>query len=350
MPDFQEGRFHTPPLVDPLNLDLKTLEGGGYAPSQFWGETHDGRKIYCRYRGGRLTIDLADRPGAELDDDGVRLLTVGIGPELAGSMPLFQLCQIAGLTINGVQPPAPVGTELLKSGADDLSGRTTFFALRHDSTPRTARRLLSFVEEIFGSLQCIGEPTGFDETLPATSIAHETTRDVKSADVYFLPFSEIDAVSILNARILYSSIPPREGAPKIRVNFDGFEVGPYRKYHIGYLEDAEQILGRPVYVPLKDHKLGLDSLMISGEFLTSDERARRSFALLEREFLNCYPSYQIEYIDLGSQMALDQDAGEETIDVRVADWLLSGRDRYLDFEKLDFDGKSVLVGRRPKFS
>ncbi|WP_238364782.1 hypothetical protein [Mesobacterium pallidum] len=68
----QDGRFFTPRPPAPLNLDLASLSGGGAYPAQFYGETHDGRAVYVRYRGGALSVQIAPEPG----EDAVRGETV----------------------------------------------------------------------------------------------------------------------------------------------------------------------------------------------------------------------------------------------------------------------------------
>src|SRR5690242_19288708 len=82
------SRYFTPPSVQPLHLHLARLEGGGHAPAQFFGETHDGREVYVRYRGGGLSVTVTN----ESDTGGETcILDVAIGPPLHGVLSIGQL-------------------------------------------------------------------------------------------------------------------------------------------------------------------------------------------------------------------------------------------------------------------
>src|SRR5450755_2998986 len=106
------SRYFTPPRVEPLNLDLARLEGGGYAPAQFEGETHDGRDVYIRYRGGGFSVAVANLKGAA---DETRILDVQIGPPLHGGISIGQLCRYFGITINQELPPLPTPAEMIEN-------------------------------------------------------------------------------------------------------------------------------------------------------------------------------------------------------------------------------------------
>ena len=102
--------FHTPELPPPIGLDLCKVRGGGAFPSQFYGETADGREVYIRYRGGRFSIEI----------DGERVLEADIGPHLDGEISLSQVCRHFGVNgeIQGeTDPEADRNT--------DFSGQTT---------------------------------------------------------------------------------------------------------------------------------------------------------------------------------------------------------------------------------
>lgn len=156
---YSVSRYFTPPKVDPINLDVASLYGGGYAPAQFEGETHDGREIYCRYRDGQLTVQVAENPGEELPvplpKDWPCLLKVIIGPPLHGGMTLAQLCHYAGITINGERPPPPTLREMEDGNSDDLSGARTFYNVWLDSTLATQKRFLNSAFEKFPEMTVV---------------------------------------------------------------------------------------------------------------------------------------------------------------------------------------------------
>jgi hypothetical protein len=133
------SRYFTPPKLASLNLDLARLAGGGYAPAQFFGETHDGREVYIRYRGGNFSVTLANEPGVADDT----CVDERIGPPLHGGISIAQLCNYFGITINGARPPLPTPEEMLREGCRDLSGLTTFYDVWLSSGLDTQKRLLS---------------------------------------------------------------------------------------------------------------------------------------------------------------------------------------------------------------
>ena len=174
-------RFFTPPKLLPLGLDLAELSGGGFCPSQFEGLTHDGRDVYCRYRGGWLSIQVSNKIGADVFNDCTILLDVGLEPPLDGSMALWELCKYTGITINGktVNKPDKVITpkrvkpqklgyidyvDMIKSiddvvpfendleANDDLSGEMSFYNAHLESTIITARAMVDSVAKHFDNV------------------------------------------------------------------------------------------------------------------------------------------------------------------------------------------------------
>lgn len=136
------SRFFTPPRISKLNLDLAELSGGGHGPAEFEGKTHDGREVYCRYRGGWLSVTIANFVGGDCLYDGTEILGVQLGPPVDGGMTLGHLCRYAGITIKGVLPPPPTAEEIICYSAKDLSGHQSYFNVWLDSTHSTQRAFL----------------------------------------------------------------------------------------------------------------------------------------------------------------------------------------------------------------
>lgn len=148
MIDFQANRFFTPPTDKGplLGLDLKELTGGGACPSQYEGFTHDGLHVYCRYRGGMLSVSLASKPGAMAHKDGETIYKQHLGPPLDGYVSLAQVCHFAGLTINGELPA--LGVDDPTEGREkDLSGATSYYYASVDSTLGSAEKFLKVLCE-----------------------------------------------------------------------------------------------------------------------------------------------------------------------------------------------------------
>ncbi|MBI3198374.1 MAG: hypothetical protein HYZ40_12890 [Rhodospirillales bacterium] len=125
--------FFSRPNLKPLNIDLISIEGGGSRPSQFWGQTVDGRAIYIRYRGGHFGVECGD----------VELIDAYIGPGLHGDMLLEQACDLAGLTVLGKR--LVLSEEKRLEAAEngpilDWSGRTTYWESNFQFAPAHALR------------------------------------------------------------------------------------------------------------------------------------------------------------------------------------------------------------------
>jgi len=108
------------PNLPPLGLDLADF--GSRGAFQFGGHTSEGRPIYARYRMGWLTL--------MLEDPKVVLLETNIGPAYHGSMLPEQVCDLAGMTLNGVAPA--VSAKMLKEAQQqedilDWSGATMYW-------------------------------------------------------------------------------------------------------------------------------------------------------------------------------------------------------------------------------
>lgn len=117
--------FHSFDRVEPLNIDLEWLAGGGDAPCEFEGLTADGRIVFCHYRNGVLTIDIGNEPGASPYANGTELLSATIGPPFTSDISKAELCHCAGFTIKQSMP------DLQNSELDDVGhtydGKTVFF-------------------------------------------------------------------------------------------------------------------------------------------------------------------------------------------------------------------------------
>lgn len=151
-----------------LDLDLAKISGGGSCPTQFFGETLDGREVYVRYRGGQLSVDLEDptqpqepkpprkgwiirplmpdgSPGAYIvDDEGnrkivpadspaaqpkqrgkmIRVFRHVLGKPLHGDISLDQAMALTGMKLQGQAFSHPAPEELYHTKFEDLSGET----------------------------------------------------------------------------------------------------------------------------------------------------------------------------------------------------------------------------------
>jgi hypothetical protein len=134
--------FYTRPHLEPLGLDLATIDGGGSFPVQFYGRTVDDRPVYIRYRNGWFSVECGE-VGASEGETRV-LLEANIGPHLHGEMLLEQACDLAGITVRGKR--LVLSDEALRIAREkesilDWSGRTTYWVRDLLVTPEGGQAL-----------------------------------------------------------------------------------------------------------------------------------------------------------------------------------------------------------------
>lgn len=146
--------FYSRPNLPQLGLDLVDVYGGIGAPSEYWGETADGRAIHLHYDYGQLSISASadrQRPGEEL-------LNAPIGPGLNGDILLEQICDLAGITVRGERPTLSEG-ERRKAAEQawilDWSGRTTYWVREVLVTEEGGRRLERELAAAFPGLKIL---------------------------------------------------------------------------------------------------------------------------------------------------------------------------------------------------
>ncbi len=149
--------FYTRPKIEPLNLDLVRLDGGGSCPSQFYGTTVDGQSLYIRYRGGWLSAHSGD-PGCEPGSESKELVAVRIGPMFHGDILMEQVCDLLGLTLFGVTPPFTEEDRIKAADRDpilDWSGRTTYWEEPLQVTREGGKQFTKRIEEAFGDVSIL---------------------------------------------------------------------------------------------------------------------------------------------------------------------------------------------------
>ncbi len=267
MPSPQPLYFWTPPRVDPLNLDCKSLSGGGACPTQFYGTTHDGYKIYCRYRGGYLSIKLSNEPGGDAIRNGRQILGVDLGPPLDGAISLGQLCTIAGISLNGEKPPVPKPSEMREERWLDLSGATSFFDLRYKSTKKTARAVVdtilrahdeAYLVEYMQEDKChrVGSTLRRDASLlntlcPTILIGRKPTSGDLSAVSDIHDLQELFPTSLI-----------------LEMAYTGFQF-PLRLYSIAHLAKELSEAGRNIKIAGHDTACLYDTLSFRQHFLAT---------------------------------------------------------------------------------
>ncbi|WP_057464497.1 hypothetical protein [Pseudovibrio sp. POLY-S9] len=346
MPNFQPHQFHTPPKVMPLNLDCISLDGGGWAPSQFEGTTQDGYGIYCRYRGGYLSVDISNEPGGDAISNGKEILGLQLGPQLHGGMSLGQLCSIAGITINGERPPMPTLAEIRKECWLDLSGTTTFFDFSLDSTVETAKRAVSAMDDLLGGAHFVERVMDKDfQTAGAT--LRNTPAEFETIDPTIMfgekpVASELAKVSdTINLQDLYPT------SLLLNTTFSGFRHRLRMFSRSQHLDKQLDELGRNVKIAGHDDECLYGTLMFAASFPTKDAQKRDTLQQVAEKINALTPELKVHATNLQTGEPLPYLDKIKRIDPVITDWVLSDERNWLQIRIERFNEQRITVGYKP---
>ncbi|MDF0597930.1 hypothetical protein [Psychromarinibacter halotolerans] len=289
-----------------MDLHVTSLRGGGACPSQYWGQTHDGREVYIRYRGGFLSVDVAEEPGEEVLYDG-GFLDIELGPPLDGELSVRQLIALTGLKVDeldGFQVSAE------REAERDLSGATTFWsAIGISATNEGAEQFLSVLWREFPDCQLF-------------------------ENIWSQPRGR-------KKRPLWPGETPKEaileimlgaGCPKISLHYSRFK---YDFPGYGSPEDnsrfSQEARREVETVGSIGCEVKYDSLRISSEFRTDDTLARTWLERLDQKLDACFPEIEYSPHDLATGEITAGEAIKTQDDPEITKWVqvASNRFRYI---------------------
>lgn len=297
------NRFFTPPNVPKVDLHVTSLRGGGACPSQYWGQTPDGREVFIRYRYGFLSVDVAEEPGEEvLYNRG--FLDIELGPPLDGELSARQLIALTGLKVD-VLDEGQVSAET--ESERDLSGATTFWsAIGISATNAGAERFLSVLWRDFPDCRLF-------------EISWSQTGDRKK-------------------RALLSGEAPKEtvlevilgtGCPKISFQYARFK---YDVPGYGRLEDnsrfSQEARREVETVGSIGCEVKYDRLSISSEFRTDDTLARTWMERLDEKLDACFPEFEYIPYDLATGEITEGEALKTQDDPEITKWVQAASNRF----------------------
>ncbi|MFK4508114.1 hypothetical protein [Bradyrhizobium daqingense] len=318
------SRYFTPPKPVPLELDLVQLEGGGYAPAQFWGQTRDGQEVYIRYRGGHFSVTLEN--GTDVEGE-TCLLDVTIGPPFHGGMSVEQVCNYFGITINGIRPPLPAPGETLPEGCKDLSGRTTFYDAWFSSGLDTQKRFLTAALAAFPGATLM-QPI-FDQ-FKTVGYRVCPTVETLTSDFSLIVLGELTENTI--ARLAHEPLWDREtGDCVIHLRTSGIQY-PIRKYGNDDAERLRGVLGRTIYVAGQVDDCLYGSFSVHSEFSTGDASRQSLLQKLDGLLDKFFPACQVDFFDLKTGQMEQEDSFVMHFDPAIVSWLDAGPDRWLSIE------------------
>jgi hypothetical protein len=335
------SRYFTPPRVEPLNLDLARLGGGGYAPAQFEGETHDGREVYIRYRGGGFSVTVANGPGVA---DETCILDVQIGPPLHGGISIGQLCRYFGITINEELPPLPTPAEMIENGCRDLSGATTFYDIWLSSTFDTQKLFL------IAALASLPKATLIQPVLDQLKVTGyrvcPSVGDLALDHSYLFLGRSVTAetlASLTEERILLHALEDYTVIPLGTAGFQ-YQIRKYSNDDRGYVHRAT---GKVISVAGQVDECLHGSFSLHSQFRTEDPERRKLLQGLDQLLDEFFPAYEVAYFDLLTGDKEFEDGYVIHLDPAVVAWLDTGPDRWLHVLNKSNGQNPRFVGARP---
>jgi hypothetical protein len=303
---FPNHRFFTPPKLAPLNLDLTRLSGGGWCPAEFDGETHDGRHVYCRYRGGWLQVWVANELGldAYISEGGSCVLDQRIGPPLHGGLSLGQLCRYAGISINREIPPLPTEAEIQGihrlDDLKDLGGDVTHYSLVQYSTPLIAQRL-------FGRLGV--KPFDVDKKI---ADRHFFVGKTSSNGIAVSPIEESEIKEVSKKSAVF------------RLKYCGIT-----RFSKSELEIIARDLGIYLRLAGHDEECLYGSLFLDTSFPATDDTQAQLAIEIDKILSDFFPFVQILCVDLKTGERRPDKDYNASIDAEVLKWIAAGKDRWI---------------------
>lgn len=333
------SRYFTPPRIEPLNLDLAQLGGGGVAPAQFYGETHDGREVYVRYRGGGFEVWMASKPGADAyaAEDSSCILEGEIGPPFHGGMTVGQACHLFGITINGTRPPLPTREEMYRKSCVDLSGATTFYDVWLSSTLETQKRFLTAALAALPKATLI-LPVFGQAKIEGYRIC-PTVEELTSSFPYIFVGAPMTADALAHLSAERVGLYDLDDHIVIRLMTSGFEH-PIRKYDNSSAVGWQRATGKALFVAGQVDECVYGSLSLHSQFRTGDSEPLALFQELDRLLDEFYPAYEVAWFDLLTGDKVIESAHVRHFDPHVVNWLNAGPDRWLYVHNKSDDAQS----------
>jgi hypothetical protein len=341
---YSVSRFFTPPTIEPLDLDLKELRGGGYAPAQFEGHTPDGRHVYCRYRGGGLSVTVAKKAGEHSLGDGTCILDVRLGPPLHGGLTLGQLCHYAGITINGERPPLPTSEEMRKEGAKNLSGASTFFDVWVNSTHQTQRDFLQRLLRDFPECTIV-QPRLTEKFQTVGGDVCRSVDEIKQDRFAVLCGNSRDPELISgwsNDTQLDALFPE---TLIIDVHGSGFKH-PIHKYSNNTAEWVRKALGLDIQIAGQCDELLHGSFSLHASFPKEDSKKHRFLEKVSALLDNAYPAFRLQEFDVVTGAGVSGIDHVGHFDPAIAAWIAGAENRWYFVLQKREDDKVTAIGQK----
>lgn len=352
---YSKSRYFTPPKLKPLNLDLMELSGGGTMPAQYYGKTFDGREVYCRYRGGNLSVRMGNVPEIDCFEDGEIILDKTIGPPLHGSISLHAFCNYAGITVNGKTPLNPElerDYEKHNGTNKDLSGNMVFYDVWLQSTNINQKNFIDAAIKQFPDATFIQPivkrgPEKYKITIDRFEKFTNSNELVSDRfSIFFGP--PPDENKIFEANIqrtgLTNAFPDNL---TFSVRTVGFQY-PINKYSNRDAERVMKATGKEIYVAGQVDDCLHGSFSMHSEFLNKDEKRKQITHDFDTLLDHFFPKTKISHIEIASGSVRLERSFFKDMDPIILEWLNQEENRYLAVENWGDIKEPLFVGQVAK--
>ena len=329
--------FYTRPKIEPLNLDLVRLEGGGSCPSQFNGTTVDGKSLYIRYRGGWLSAEWDD-PGHEKGLEGQKLVEAQIGPMFHGDILMEQVCDLLGLTLFGVTPPFTEEDRIKTANHSwilDWSGRTTYWEEPLQVTKEGGTHFVEALQAAFGDVTILEvgwrqSNRVYSERGSVGECEGQATIGINADRARLQSMLSSEHVQLSELKSLFSHV--------VDFRFD-WSRRPDREFYHNYeqfIAKFFEAFGNEAV--LADRNFGT----IRGEFATNDPSSEQFVSNLYEVIEACF-SRQAAWVDpQGTILRLWDKHVLHSRD--LAEWCRRSPNHYISWGEKDFGNGKIIAG------
>ncbi|CAH2605949.1 conserved protein of unknown function (plasmid) [Rhodovastum atsumiense] len=331
--------FYTRPNIDPLNLDLVRLDGGGSCPSQFFGTTVDGRSLYIRYRNGWLSAEW-DVPDCELSPGRKELVEAQIGPMFHGDILMEQVCDLLGLTFFGVTPPFTEEDRIKaadRSRILDWSGRTTYWEELLQVTKEGGTHFVKTLQAAFGDVTILEagwrhSGHAYIERASVEECERQATIGINADRARLHSILNSEHARLSDLRDMFSHV--------IDFRFDWNSRSDRERYvnHKEFNSRFFEAFGNKSV--LAERNFGI----ISGEFATNDPNSRDFVSRLYELIDACF-SRQAAWVD--PQGTLLRRLDRHSFHSRdLTEWCRRSPNHYISWGDEDFGNGKIIAGLR----
>ncbi|HET6160336.1 MAG TPA: hypothetical protein VFE34_18475 [Dongiaceae bacterium] len=331
--------FYSRPNLSQLGLDLIEVYGSIGEPSEYWGETADGRAIHLHYDYGRLSISAsADRQRPAED-----LLNASIGPALNGEILLEQICDLAGITIRGERPT--LSEDERRNAAEkawilDWSGRTTYWVREVLVTEEGGRRLERELAAVFPGLKILEVDWDWDAPKPRRRfLPRKTISQCRRSALFGFKVDESRFARMMTRDHVTLAELDEVFAHHLSFRFR------WNDRRAGHSLAAEQLINAQRAIVTPESELLGD---FETKFATDDEHGHAYVRRLNEAVEHCFSNW-VEGIDLGTGETIRGPRALNWYSHDLRDWCAAAPHRYL-FSLTERAGKRRNLGVRACFA